>query len=53
MGRRRYFGTDGIRGRVGEAPMTPEFILRLGIAAGRVLDPDGRGQPLPTATLRR
>ena len=46
MGRRRYFGTDGIRGRVGEAPMTPEFILRLGIAAGRVLDPDGRGRVL-------
>lgn len=43
MGRRRYFGTDGIRGRVGESPMTPEFILRLGMAAGRVLDPEGRG----------
>jgi phosphoglucosamine mutase len=34
---RKYFGTDGIRGRVGEAPMTPEFALRLGWAAGRVL----------------
>lgn len=34
---RRYFGTDGIRGRVGDAPMTPEFVLRLGWAAGRVL----------------
>ncbi len=34
---RRYFGTDGIRGRVGEAPMTPEFALKLGWAAGRVL----------------
>lgn len=33
----QYFGTDGIRGRVGEAPMTPEFALRLGWAAGRVL----------------
>ena len=43
MGKRLYFGTDGIRGRVGDAPMTPEFILRLGMAAGRVLDPDGRG----------
>ena len=43
MGRRRNFGTDGIRGRVGEPPMTPEFILRLGMAAGRVLDPQGRG----------
>ncbi|MFZ5533794.1 MAG: phosphoglucosamine mutase [Pseudomonadota bacterium] len=46
MGRRRYFGTDGIRGRVGESPMTPEFILRLGMAAGRVLDPEGRGRVL-------
>lgn len=46
MGRRRYFGTDGIRGRVGELPMTPEFILRLGMAAGRVLDPEGRGRVL-------
>jgi len=34
---RRYFGTDGIRGTVGEAPITPEFVLRLGHAAGRVL----------------
>ena len=34
---RKYFGTDGIRGRVGEAPITPEFVMRLGHAAGRVL----------------
>jgi phosphoglucosamine mutase len=34
---RRYFGTDGIRGRVGEAPITPDFVLRLGFAAGEVL----------------
>lgn len=34
---RKYFGTDGIRGRVGEAPMTPDFALKLGWAAGRVL----------------
>ena len=38
---RKHFGTDGIRGRVGEAPITPEFVLRLGYAAGRVL---ARGQ---------
>ena len=38
---RRYFGTDGIRGRVGEFPMTPDFALRLGWAAGRVLAPEG------------
>lgn len=35
---RRWFGTDGIRGRVGEAPLTPEFVLRLAWAAARVLN---------------
>ena len=34
---KQYFGTDGIRGRVGEAPITPDFVMRLGYAAGRVL----------------
>ncbi|MBA3596516.1 MAG: phosphoglucosamine mutase [Methylibium sp.] len=34
---RRYFGTDGIRGTVGEPPITPDFMLRLGHAVGRVL----------------
>ena len=34
---KQYFGTDGIRGRVGEAPITPDFVIRLGYAAGRVL----------------
>lgn len=34
---KKYFGTDGIRGRVGEHPITPEFVMRLGYAAGRVL----------------
>ncbi|MGS2718137.1 phosphoglucosamine mutase [Eionea flava] len=34
---RQYFGTDGIRGRVGEHPVTPDFMLKLGWAAGRVL----------------
>ena len=38
---RRYFGTDGIRGRVGETPITPEFVLKLGWAAGRVLSGNG------------
>jgi phosphoglucosamine mutase len=32
---KRYFGTDGIRGLVGEAPITPDFVLRLGWACGR------------------
>ena len=34
---RKYFGTDGIRGRVGDSPITPDFALRLGFAAGRAL----------------
>lgn len=34
---RKYFGTDGVRGEVGKSPITPEFVLRLGYAAGRVL----------------
>lgn len=38
---RRYFGTDGIRGKVGEDKVTPEFVLKLGWAAGRVLGKSG------------
>jgi len=34
---RQYFGTDGIRGKVGDHPITPEFVLKLGWAAGRIL----------------
>ena len=37
----RYFGTDGVRGRVGQAPMTVDFALRLAGAAARVLAPNG------------
>ncbi|MBK5073637.1 phosphoglucosamine mutase [Budviciaceae bacterium BWR-B9] len=36
-GDRKYFGTDGIRGKVGDHPITPEFVLKLGWAAGKVL----------------
>jgi phosphoglucosamine mutase len=39
--KRKYFGTDGIRGLVGEHPITPEFVLKLGWAAGRVLSKVG------------
>lgn len=39
---RKYFGTDGIRGRVGEGNITPDFALKLGWAAGRVLS-EGQG----------
>lgn len=38
---RKYFGTDGIRGRVGEANISPDFVLKLGWAAGRVLGQGG------------
>jgi phosphoglucosamine mutase len=38
---RKYFGTDGIRGKVGESPMTVDFALRLASAAARVLAPEG------------
>lgn len=34
---KKYFGTDGIRGRVGEMPITPEFVIHLGYSAGKVL----------------
>ncbi len=34
---RKYFGTDGVRGKVGELPITPGFVMRLGYAAGRML----------------
>ena len=39
---RQYFGTDGIRGTVGQAPITPDFMLRLGHAVGRVLRRSGK-----------
>ncbi len=41
MGQRKYFGTDGIRGKVGESSINPEFATKLGWAAGKVLA--GRG----------
>ena len=42
---RRYFGTDGIRGKVGEEPITPDFVMRLGYAAGRMLAQRGVSRP--------
>ncbi|MBJ6609012.1 MAG: phosphoglucosamine mutase [Candidatus Thiothrix moscowensis] len=38
---RKYFGTDGIRGKIGRYPMTPDFVLKLGWAAGKVLASTG------------
>lgn len=43
---RKYFGTDGIRGTVGNFPITPDFILKLGWAAGRVLANGGNNKVL-------
>ncbi len=43
---RKYFGTDGIRGRVGEYPITPDFVLHLGWAVGKVFSRRGDGQNL-------
>ena len=43
---RKYFGTDGVRGRVGEAPITPDFVLKLGWAVGQVLAREGRSKVL-------
>ncbi|MDR0379811.1 MAG: phosphoglucosamine mutase [Candidatus Accumulibacter sp.] len=34
---KKYFGTDGVRGRVGQTPITPDFVMRLGFSAGKVL----------------
>ena len=45
---RRFFGTDGIRGTVGTPPITPDFVLRLGHAVGRVLR---RTDPRPTVLI--
>ncbi|MGC7590102.1 phosphoglucosamine mutase [Bisgaard Taxon 46] len=41
MANRKYFGTDGVRGKVGTAPITPDFALKLGWAAGKVLATQG------------
>ena len=40
---KKYFGTDGIRGKVGETPITADFLLKLGWAAGRVFANEGNG----------
>ena len=41
---KRYFGTDGIRGTVGSPPITPDFMLKLGWAAGKVFASKGNGR---------
>lgn len=48
---RKYFGTDGVRGRVGTAPITPEFVMRLGYAAGKVLAQTEAGSSRPAVLI--
>ncbi|TVV45530.1 phosphoglucosamine mutase [Thalassolituus sp. C2-1] len=43
---RKYFGTDGVRGRVGAYPITPEFVMKLGWAAGKVFAQQGKSRIL-------
>ncbi len=45
MGKTRYFGTDGIRGKVGNHPLVPDFVLRLGYASGKVLGNATKAHP--------
>lgn len=48
---RKYFGTDGIRGLVGVSPITPDFVMRLGHAAGKVLASGRTGTGHPTVLI--
>jgi phosphoglucosamine mutase len=48
---RKYFGTDGIRGLVGAAPITPDFVMRLGYAAGKVLAKAQSASARPTVLI--
>ncbi|MCO7225083.1 phosphoglucosamine mutase [Pleionea sp. CnH1-48] len=46
MAQRKYFGTDGVRGKVGQFPITPDFVLKLGWAVGKVLGKGNGGRVL-------
>jgi phosphoglucosamine mutase len=48
---RKYFGTDGVRGRVGILPITPDFVMKLGYAAGKVLAQAESGNGKPTVLI--
>jgi phosphoglucosamine mutase len=48
---RKYFGTDGVRGQVGVAPITPDFVMRLGYAAGMVLARENTAATRPTVLI--
>ena len=48
---RKYFGTDGVRGEVGLAPITPDFVMKLGYAAGKVLAKSNPSGANPTVLI--
>ncbi len=48
---RKYFGTDGVRGKVGRAPITPDFVMHLGYAAGKVLAAHRKEGERPTVLI--
>ena len=48
---RKYFGTDGISGLVGQSPITPDFVMRLGYAAGKVLAHEAAAGGRPTVLI--
>jgi phosphoglucosamine mutase len=48
---RKYFGTDGVRGKVGQPPITPEFVMKLGYAAGKVLTGRRGGSERPAVLI--
>jgi phosphoglucosamine mutase len=51
MNQRKYFGTDGVRGEVGIAPITPDFIMQLGHATGRALRAQTTGSKRPSVLI--
>lgn len=48
---RKYFGTDGVRGRVGTLPITPDLVMKLGYAAGKILAQAEAGSSKPTVLI--
>jgi phosphoglucosamine mutase len=51
--KKKYFGTDGIRGKVGNSPITAEFFVKLGYAAGVVLSRINKRSKKPTGNHRK
>src|SRR6266511_3655781 len=49
--KRKYFGTDGVRGKVGKTPITPELVMKIGYAAGKVLAQGQVSAPRPAVLI--